>query len=40
MGIEVLRIPARDVLTKPDDVADGILRLALSMIEAPPPPPR
>jgi len=31
-GVEVFRVPARDVLARPDDVADGLLRLALSMI--------
>ncbi|WP_113891334.1 endonuclease domain-containing protein [Roseiarcus fermentans] len=41
VGIEVLRIPARDVLTNPDKAADGLFRLALSMIEGGrPPPPR
>ena len=31
-GVAVVRIPAIEVLTWPDDVADGILRLALSRI--------
>jgi very-short-patch-repair endonuclease len=28
-GFEILRIPARDVLAEPDDIADGIYRLAM-----------
>ena len=32
-GTKVLRIPALEVLTSPDAVADGILRMALAMIE-------
>ena len=31
-GVVVVRVPARDVLTRPDDTADGIIRRALSMI--------
>ena len=32
-GVTVVRIPARDVLRSPDDAADGILRLALAIVE-------
>ena len=32
-GIEVLRIPARDILRGADAVADGVLRTAQAMIE-------
>jgi very-short-patch-repair endonuclease len=32
-GVEVLRIPARDVLASPDSVADGIVRLALERMK-------
>jgi very-short-patch-repair endonuclease len=46
-GIEVLRIPAKDVLTDPDAVADALLRLCTENARplhhsAPPsgPPPR
>ena len=33
-GIKTLRIPATDVLADPDDVAEGIYRLAVAMIES------
>ncbi len=49
-GVTVQRIAAADVLSRLDDVADGIMRLAVEMIEAerplhrpsagPPPPLR
>jgi very-short-patch-repair endonuclease len=32
-GVEVLRIPARDVLRDPDDVADALLRLCAGRSE-------
>ena len=34
-GIEVLRIPAKEVLADPDSVADGLIRLCLARKENP-----
>lgn len=43
-GIQVMRIPARDVLTDPDAVADGLIRLCNEPLHHSPvangPPPR
>lgn len=44
-GVDVLRVPAKDVLADPDAVADGLLRLCEPLHRSaapngPPPPPR
>ena len=36
-GVAVQRIPAADVLAHPDDVADGLVRQAVTAVTPPPP---
>ncbi|MDI7773855.1 DUF559 domain-containing protein [Asticcacaulis sp. EMRT-3] len=33
-GFEIMRIPAADVIAEPEDVADGIFRLAMERLQA------